>query len=466
MLKTSTRATILELTHKGVAKRRIAQLLKLSRHTVREVIASDTSEPPKILRQQKAEPYRDQILQLYRTCQGNLVRVHEELLAQGAQLSYAALTGFCRRHQLGKPPKPPAGRYLFEPGQEIQHDTSLHPVQIGGSPRRVQTASAVLAYSRMMYFQCYPRFRRLECKSFLTQALGYFQGAPQQVMIDNTHVVVLRGTGREMIPVPEMEAFAQRYGFRFQAHAVGDANRSARVERPFHYIENNFLAGRSFADFDDLNQQARAWCEQKNASYKRHLQHRPVELYALEQPCLRALPVWVPEPDLIHQRIVDVNGYVTVHTNRYSVPNDWIGRQVQVRETTQTMGILLGQHTVAHRCHLEGQYQWITRPEHRASRQHKKAAEPPPELEALHQRAPELASYVDKLRQTGRKPFVLALRQILRMLDDYPRAPLLDAARDAQRYGLYDLDRFETMVLQRIDRDFFPLEQIGDPHDR
>jgi hypothetical protein len=54
----------------------------------------------------------------------------------------------------------------------------------------------------------------------------------ERVMIDNTHVVVLRGTGREMIPVPEMEAFADRFGFRFVAHERGDANRSARVERP------------------------------------------------------------------------------------------------------------------------------------------------------------------------------------------------------------------------------------------
>ena len=28
-------------------------------------------------------------------------------------------------------------------------------------------------------------------------------GVVQRVMIDNTHVVVLRGTGREMIPVPD-----------------------------------------------------------------------------------------------------------------------------------------------------------------------------------------------------------------------------------------------------------------------
>ena len=59
----------------------------------------------------------------------------------------------------------------------------------------------------MLFFQCYPSFQRLDCKVFLTDALRYFAGAPARVMID-THVVVLRGTGRQMVPVPEMAAFA------------------------------------------------------------------------------------------------------------------------------------------------------------------------------------------------------------------------------------------------------------------
>jgi transposase len=102
----------------------------------------------------------------------------------------------------------------------------------------------------MMFFQCYPTFRRFDCKGFLTDALRYFAGAPEHIMIDNTHVVVLRGTGRDMVPVPEMDAFAERFGFRFVAHERGDANRSARVERPFSFIENNFLAGRTFASWE------------------------------------------------------------------------------------------------------------------------------------------------------------------------------------------------------------------------
>jgi len=94
----------------------------------------------------------------------------------------------------------------------MQHDTSPHEVEVGGSRYKSQTASAVLCYSRLLFFQIYPAFQRFDCKVFLTEALKYMGGSPERVMIDNTHVVVLRGTGSEMIPVPEMETFAERFG--------------------------------------------------------------------------------------------------------------------------------------------------------------------------------------------------------------------------------------------------------------
>src|SRR5471032_1175247 len=228
MLSQAQRTAILELSAKGVSKREIAQVLRLSRPTVRRVLRANSSDVPEIQRAEKAEPYREQILELLASCKGNLVRVHEDLVAGGAVLSYQALTGFCRRQGIGQTPIKAAGQYHFEPGVEMQHDTSPHEVEVGGRKYKAQTASAVLCYSRMLFFQINPAFQRFDCKVFLTEAVRYMNGAPERVMIDNTHVVVLRGTGREMVPVPEMEAFGDRLGFRFVAHAIGNANRSAR----------------------------------------------------------------------------------------------------------------------------------------------------------------------------------------------------------------------------------------------
>jgi hypothetical protein len=417
-------------------------------------------------RPEKAEPYRQQILDLFPACKGNLVRVHEDLLESGADLSYPALTAFCRRQGIGQKPIVPSGRYCFEPGEELQHDTSPHEVVIAGKKRKAQTASGVLCYSRMLFFQIYPTFKRFDCKVFLTDALRYAGGAPQRVMIDNTHVVVLRGTGREMVPVPEMAAFAERFSFEFKAHEIGDANRSARVERDFHFIENNFLAGRTFSSWEDLNSQARQWCDRVNSTYKKHIRAIPRELFAIEQTHLKPLPAWIPEVYQLLGRMVDIEGYVALNTNRYSVPVTWIGRRVEVRETKDKVEIQLdARNIVTHNRVADAQQQRITLAQHRPPRgEGIKRGDPHPEEQAIVQTVPELAEYVAALKQRGHKVVGVALRQLLRMVREYPREPLLAAIGEAGRYGLYDLDRLERMILRRITRDYFLLDENG-PND-
>lgn len=384
-------------------------------------------------------------------------------MASGAKLSYPALTAFCRRSGIGQKPAVPSGQYHFEPGQEMQHDTSPHEVKLGGTKRLVQTASAVLCYSRMLFFQCFPTFQRFDCKVFLTDALEYFGGTCATVMIDNTHVVVLKGTGAEMVPVPEMQSFAERYDFVFRAHEVGDANRSGRVERPFHYIENNFFVGRTFSDWADLNAQARAWCDKANGKYKRHLRAVPRELFAVEKPRLKPLPVWVPEVYRLHQRIVDVEGYVSLHTNRYSVPADWVGRNVEVRETRDRVDIGNDRKSVSHVRVIDSMGQRVTTKEHRPPRgSGVKRSDPSPEETTLSQLAPDLLGYVTALKKRGRKQTTLALRHLLRMTREYPKAPLRNAIAEAERYGLFDLDRVERMVLRRIAHDYFRLKDDDD----
>jgi hypothetical protein len=271
-----------------------------------------------------------------------------------------------------------------------------------------------------------------------------------------------------MIPVPEMEAFAERFGFRFVAHAIGNANRSALVERPFWFIENNFLAGRTFASWEDLNRRAREWCDKVNSTYKKHLRAVPRELFAVERTHLKPLPAWIPEVYRLHPRTVDVEGYVSVNSIRYSAPVAWIGRRVEVRETRDKIEIELdARHLVTHERAVTPQNQRITLAAHRPPRgEGVKRSDPHPEEKVLVEAAPDIAPYVAELKQKGRKVVALALRQLLRLLREYPREPFLAAVREASRYGLYDLDRLERMILRRVARDYFLLtETEPDGHD-
>jgi len=465
MLDQSVRQAILHLQAKGHGIRQIARVLAISRRSVRQVLHAGTATVPRLERAEKGAPYRDQIVELFQQCRGNLVRVHEELVAHGVAISYPALTAFCRRHGIGHPPPPPVGHYEFRMGQEMQHDTSPHRAPIGGVEQRVQTASLVFCYSRMLFVQLYPAFTRFICKVFLTDALQYLTGACATCMIDNTHVVVASGTGAHMVPAPEMAAFAERFHFAFRAHAKGDANRSGRVERPMHFIEGNFLAGRRFADFSDLNAQARAWCDKVNATYKDHLHASPRELFAAERAQLQPLPLFIPEVYALHHRLVDVEGYVNVHGHRYSVPWLLIGRPLEIRETKDRIDVYHGPRLVAsHEKVLGSAGVRVTRAEHRPPRGQRPSTQPIPEEALLAQADPPVPAYAAALKQRCAGRGVAALRRLLTLYREYPRPAVVRAVALAEHYGLFDLDRLERLVLRVIATDFFILRgDDGEP---
>jgi len=154
---------------------------------------------PAIEREELLAPHLDTLRALYVECRGNRVRVWEEARKQGISASYQVLTAFLRRQGVGVKHKQPAGRYHFGPGEEMQHDTSPHDVEVGEKLRRVQCASLVLCYSRMIFARVYPVWNRFHARVFLTEALASFGGAAGRCMLDNSSVIMAheqkRGTG-------------------------------------------------------------------------------------------------------------------------------------------------------------------------------------------------------------------------------------------------------------------------------
>ena len=116
-------------------------------------------------------------------------------------------------------------------------------------------------------------------------------------------------------------------------------------------------------------------------------------------------------------------------------------------------------HLVTHKRVWEPKGERFILPEHRRPRgQGLPKRGPEAEQRAILELVPDLADYVTHLKRRCRKPPTLALRQLLRMVREYPRKALLGAIHEAARYGLYDLDRLERMILRRIAGDYFRLD--------
>lgn len=424
-------------------------------------------EVPALERDERLSKSLDVVRALHAECKGNLVRVLEKLADQGLIVGYSTLTAFCRRHEIGTPPKQAVGQYHFDPGEEMQHDTSPHNVQIAERRVKVQCASVVLCYSRAIFAQVYWRFSRLECRAFLSDAAQFFGGSASRCMIDNTSVIVGQGTGKDAIPAEVMRILGERFGFYFEAHAVGDANRSARVERPFHYIENNFYAGRTFRDIADLNAQLRQWCIAVNNKPRRSLPRTPAELLAAEHSALRPLPIHIPEVYEPHQRRVGTEGYVTHHSNRYPVPDVLIGRYLDVHETVERIRILDGHRLIAQYDKVEpGRNHRVPVPPglHRP-RLNYRVRPPSHEEKVLRAVDPAVSTLVDALKNRDGGRAMRSMRRLHRMYLDYPTDTLVQVVRDVERFALIDLGRVEKLILERLRGEFFRLPQRDDKED-
>jgi hypothetical protein len=157
----------------------------------------------------------------------------------------------------------------------------------------------------------------------------------------------------------------------------------------------------------------------------------------------------------LHHRIVDVEGYVNVHQNRYSAPWRLIGRRVEVRETKERIEIFDGALLVAsHGRVLDSGGPRVTNPAHRPPRGQGRSArgDVSVEEEQLLRLAPELGEYVAKLKSHAPSRGLRNVRRLLRMVTEYPREPLNKVVRHAMHYGLYDLERIEDLVLRSLAR--------------
>jgi transposase len=454
------------LQAQGQSLREISRLLRLSRNTVRRILRAPQRRPARAAGPDPALQQR--LAQVYARSRGNAVRMGQILAEEDElRLPYSTLTRWVREAELREPPKR-SGEYHFAPGDEMQHDTSPHRLELAGKTVTAQCAGLTLAYSRRLFIQYYPRFTRFECKHFLLQAAQFMDGTAPRCVIDNTSVVLAGGAGADAVIAPEMAAFARSLGFEFMAHGVNDPDRKGRIEKHFAWVERNYLPGRSFASFEDLNAQARRWCiEVANAKPRRALGMSAEAAYVMEKPRLRCLPTLLPAVYEVFDRVVDLYGFVSVDTNRYSVPERLVGKTVTVYKHYASIEIHYRRISVAIHPRLLGvRDARHTLPGHHTVPQ-RAPRQPSLHAQLLRGEHAALDAYVGALTVHLSGRGTRALNRLLQLKRSYPAEPFLAAVQQALKYGLFDLNRLETLVLRHVAGDFFALddESQGDTDD-
>ncbi len=327
MIPEHKKEAIHTLYEEGKRKKEIARLLNIAPKTVRKILRSNGTDPPK-MRKDKKEVDVDILKDLYERCDGYAERVYEILTEEHkVEIGYSTLTRLIRENGIGQVKNQRCHQVADVPGEEMQHDTTVYRIKTGDKKMKVVCSGLYFRYSKIRYIKFYRRFNRFTMKCFLHEALSYWGYAAGICIIDNTNLAVLYGTGHNAVFHPEMISFAKAHGFTWKAHEIRHANRKAGTERNFWTIETNFLPGRTFKSLTDMNAQAMRWATDRYAHRPQSKTRLiPIELFEKEKPFLTKIPAYIHPPYLDHKRDIDQYGYIAFNGNFFWVPGKLRGK--------------------------------------------------------------------------------------------------------------------------------------------
>ena len=206
----------------------------------------------------------------------------------------------------------------------------------------------VLGFSRMLFVEFTASMTLPTLLSCHRNAFEFFGGWPQEILYDNMKQVRL--SPAELHPL--FADFANHYGFAAKTHRVRRPRTKGKVERMVHYVKDNFLAGRNFCDFADLNAQTRHWLTHTaNTRIHATTGQRPLHLWRREGlTAFDSVPPYALEEML--PRKAGFDGFVRFEKSRYSLPPEYAGQTVFIgnrdhRIVIRFESMIVAEHTPA-----------------------------------------------------------------------------------------------------------------------
>jgi transposase len=297
-------------------------------------------------------------------------RIFQDLVAEhGFTGKYHSVRRFARR--LLPQQELPFRRLECGPGEEAQVDFGRGAfIRDGSGPRRrPHVFRIVLSYSRKAYSEVVSRQTTEAFVRCLENAFWYFGGVPQRLVLDNLRAAVTRADWFDPELNPKMRAFGQHYGIAILPTKPYTPRHKGKVERGIDYVQENALKGRSFTSLDEQNRFLLDW-EQTVADTRIHgtTRQQVGARFVAERAALRPLPLERFPCFQEARRTVHRDGHVEIGRAYYSVPPEYLARQVWVRWDGRLVRIFNDkwQQVAVHARHEPGRFS--TDSQHIASR--------------------------------------------------------------------------------------------------
>jgi transposase len=288
--------------------------------------------------------------------------------------SYSAVRRFVNKMRRTEPEV--FVRVHTAPGEEAQVDFGnvgqLYDPQ-SGRLRQAYVFVATLCYSRhqydeLVFDQKIPTWIGLHQRAF--ESWG---GVPKRIVLDNLKAAVVKVLVHDPVLGEAYRRMAQHYGFVISPTRPRTPQHKGKVENGVHYVQRNFMAGRTFLDIHTANQHLRTWVQERAGTREHGTTHKaPLFLFnEHEKVALLALPEQPFTLREVKPVKVHPDCHVCVDKSYYSVPYTLVGHQLDAYVSERIVEIYQGTELIATHERSLQPGEWHTRlkhyPEHKAA---------------------------------------------------------------------------------------------------
>jgi transposase len=418
------------------------------------------AKPPKTA--SSIEPHRDFVMSMLDKGVEMMAiwqRLRDE---QGYRGSYSSLRRFVSRLELEKEPESYT-RVHTAAGEEMQVDFGyvgkLYDPKSGGI-RNAYVFVGTLGYSRHQYAeivfdQKIPTWIALHRRSF-----EYFGGIPKVIVPDNLKAAVKKVLIYDPILGEAYRRMAQYYGFLVNPTRPRTPEHKGKVENGVHYVQRNFMAGRTFESVDSANRRLKQWITEI-AGVRQHgtTRQAPLALFNQhEKQALLPLPKEAYVLNEVRMAKVHKDCHIQVGSCYYSIPYRYVSKKVTVHIGEKMLEVYdEQQNLVCTHVLLTKKGAWSTRNEHYPMHKAEYLMQTPQYcLKTAKQIGPATHTVVSLL--FSEKPLyqLRSVQAILRLEKTVGNKRLEDACKRALFYGDYHYRRIKEILNAALDREALP----------
>lgn len=220
----------------------------------------------------------------------------------------------------------------YEPGEAIQIDWGEATVYLDSKKMKVYLFCMRQCFSADIFVSAFYRQNEESFLEGLSAGLRFFGGAPARVIFDNAKVAVKEGFGVFAKVQDRYKAFAAHHAFKTEFCNVASGHEKGLVEGLVGYIRRNVLVPvPRLETIDQLNNALHTKCLKYRSHIIKGRNLSVGQMVEIEASKLTALPQYIFDTSRSLIATVDEFSTYRFDTNTYSVPFNYVGKDVSVK---------------------------------------------------------------------------------------------------------------------------------------